>query len=54
MNELDSIKAVLRDDLFPGSKDWSEGSTLDRVEWLLTMYRSSREDVERLARSIAE
>lgn len=48
MTELDRIKALLRDDLYPGSKDWSEGSTLERVEWLLTMYQDSREDIARL------
>jgi len=54
MNELASIKALLRDDLYPGSKDWSEGSTLDRVEWLLSMYQSSREEVTRLQVDVHE
>ena len=54
MNELDSIKAMLRDDMYPDSKDWSEGSTLDRVVWLLTMYKSRCEDVTRLQVDVHE
>lgn len=48
MTELDKIKALLRDDMYPDSKDWREGSTLDRIEWLMTMYQDSKEEIERL------
>jgi hypothetical protein len=48
MNELELIKDLLSTDRFSGSKDWREGSVVERVEWLLSMYESSREDVLRM------
>ena len=48
MNELQRISALLPTELFEGSKDWREGSLVERVEWLLSMYASSQEEVMRL------
>jgi hypothetical protein len=38
--------------LFEGSKDWREGSSAERVEWLLSMYASAKEEVARLERLV--
>ena len=48
MNELERIKELLPTELFKDSKDWREGSVVERVEWLLSMYQSSHEDVLRM------
>lgn len=48
MNELEQIKKLLPTGLFEDSKDWSEGTIVERVEWLLSMYESSYEDVLRM------
>ena len=48
MNELLRISALLPTELFEDSKDWREGSLVERVEWLLSMYTSSQEEVLRL------
>ena len=48
MNELQRISALLPTELFEGSKDWREGSLPERIEWLLSMYTSSQEEVARL------
>jgi hypothetical protein len=54
MTELDQINKALPLDLFPGSKDWTEGSTLERVLWLLTMYESATEEVKRLESDVTD
>jgi hypothetical protein len=46
--EIERIQELLPTDLFEGSKDWREGSLAERVEWLLSMYESSKQEVERL------
>jgi len=46
--EIERIQELLPTDLFEGSKDWREGSTAERVEWLLSMYASAQQEVERL------
>jgi hypothetical protein len=46
--EIERIQELLPTDLFEGSKDWREGSLAERVEWLLSMYQSSEQEVERL------
>jgi hypothetical protein len=49
MTQLDrTLRALLPDNLYPESKDWREGSIVDRVEWLLVMYKSAHEEVLRL------
>lgn len=45
---MERIRDLLPTELFAGSKDWREGSTAERVEWLLSMYESSKQEVERL------
>jgi len=45
--DLDKIRKLLYDDRFD-SKDWKAGDAVERVEWLLSMYRSAREQ-EQLA-----
>jgi hypothetical protein len=46
--EIERIQELLPTELFEGSKDWREGNTVERVEWLLSMYASAKEEVERL------
>ena len=46
--EIERIQELLSTELFEGSKDWREGNTVERVEWLLSMYASAKEEVERL------
>lgn len=48
--EMKRIKDLLPTELFEGSKDWREGNTVERIEWLLSMYESSKQEVERLER----
>ena len=50
--EMTRIKDLLPTELFEGSKDWREGSHAERVEWLLSMYASAREEVARLERLV--
>jgi len=53
-NELDRIKELLNDGLYPDSKDWTQGSVVERVEWLLSMYQSSYEEVQRLELDVVD
>lgn len=46
--EIERIQELLPTELFEGSKDWRQGSPAERVEWLLSMYASAKEEVERL------
>ena len=46
--EIQRIQELLPTELFEGSKDWREGNTVERVEWLLSMYASAKEEVARL------
>jgi len=50
--EIERIQELLPTELFAGSKDWREGSTAERVEWLLSMYASAQQEVERLEVSV--
>jgi hypothetical protein len=52
MNELERIKELLPTELYADSKDWREGSVVERVEWLLFMYQHVREDVLRLEQEV--
>ena len=52
MNKLEQIQALLPTDLYKDSKDWREGSVVERVEWLLSMYQNSHEDVLRLEKDV--
>jgi hypothetical protein len=46
--EIQRINELLPTELFEGSKDWREGNTVERIEWLLSMYASAKEEVTRL------
>lgn len=46
--EMQRIRKLLPTELFEGSKDWREGNTVERIEWLLSMYESSKHEVARL------
>jgi hypothetical protein len=46
--EMKRIRDLLPTELFEGSKDWREGNTVERIEWLLSMYESAKDEVERL------
>lgn len=48
LTEIERINVLLPTELFAGSKDWRVGSIADRVDWLLIMYASAKEEVERL------
>jgi hypothetical protein len=52
--EMKRIQELLPTELFEGSKDWREGSPAERVEWLLSMYASAKEEVARLERLVDE
>jgi len=46
--EMARIRDLLPTELFEDSKDWREGNTVERIEWLLTMYESAELEIERL------
>jgi hypothetical protein len=50
--EMKRIRDLLPTELFEGSKDWREGNTVERIEWLLTMYASAKEEIERLEKLV--
>ena len=50
--EMKRIRDLLPTELFSGSKDWTQGNTVERVEWLLSMYESSKQEVERLEKLV--
>jgi hypothetical protein len=50
--EIQRINELLPTELFEGSKDWREGNTVERIEWLLSMYESSKQEVERLEKLV--
>jgi hypothetical protein len=52
--EIERIQELLPTELFEGSKDWREGSPAERVEWLLSMYASAKEEVARLEKLVDE
>jgi hypothetical protein len=52
--EIERIQELLPTELFEGSKDWREGSPAERVEWLLSMYASTKEEVARLEKLVDE
>ena len=52
--EIERIQELLPTALFEGSKDWREGSTVERVEWLLSMYDSAKQEVERLEELVSQ
>ena len=51
---LERIKALLPTELYEDSKDWREGDVIERVEWLLSMYKWSRENVLRLEQDVLD
>ena len=46
--EIQRIQDLLSTELFEGSKDWRFGNPVERVEWLLFMYASAKEEIARL------
>ncbi len=52
--EIERIRDLLPTELFEGSKDWREGSPAERVEWLLSMYASAKEEIARLEETVDE
>jgi hypothetical protein len=52
LTEIERIQALLPTELFEDSKDWRQGSPAERVEWLLSMYASAKEEVERLEKLV--
>ena len=52
--EMKRIRDLLPTELFEDSKDWREGNYVERIEWLLSMYESSKQEVERLEKLVDE
>lgn len=50
--EMKRIRDLLPTELFEDSKDWREGNAVERIEWLLSMYASAKEEVERLEKLV--
>ena len=50
--EMKRIRDLLPTELFEGSKDWREGNTVERIEWLLSMYEGSKHEVARLEHEV--
>lgn len=50
--EMKRIRELLPTELFEDSKDWREGNTVERIEWLLSMYKCSQQEVKRLEEDI--
>jgi hypothetical protein len=50
--EIERIQELLPTELFEGSKAWREGSPVERVEWLLTVYAGAKEEIARLERDL--
>ena len=46
--EMKRIRDLLPTEAFEDSKDWREGNTVERIEWLLTMYETAELEIERL------
>jgi hypothetical protein len=46
--EMKRIRDLLPTEAFEDSKVWREGNTVERIEWLLTMYESAELEIERL------
>ena len=46
--EMKRIRELLPTELFEGSKCWREGNTVERIEWLLSMYESAKDEAARL------
>jgi hypothetical protein len=45
---FDKIEAMLPRSLFVGSKDWTVGDTVSRVEWLLLTIDTLKQQIEYL------
>ena len=50
--DLHRIKALLPTELFEGSKDWTQGDVVSRVEWLLAMYENAKTERNELLNQI--
>lgn len=50
--EMARIRELLPTEAFEGSKDWREGNTVERIEWLLSMYKSAELEIDRLQREL--
>lgn len=47
--EVRVMRQSLPDD-FSESQEWREGSTVDRVDWLMALYRTALQEIEKLER----
>lgn len=43
---MDEITELLRDDLFPDSKDWRHGNIVDRVKYLIDITEAMKQEIE--------
>ncbi len=53
LKALDAIRALLPDDLYSHSKDWSSGNLADRIEWLKIGYESQKSLVSEYENQLA-
>lgn len=52
MTELEKVCELLNTNRYD-SKDWTSGNIVDRVEWLIGMYESKKEEVENIEKRVA-
>jgi hypothetical protein len=50
--DMEVIQAALSADKYPGSKDWREGGTLERIQWLHDYCQGGKEEIERLTADV--
>ncbi|MDY6957857.1 MAG: hypothetical protein SVK08_01735 [Halobacteriota archaeon] len=52
--KLARIDALLPDDLYPGSKDWTNGDAAERIEWLRVGYEAKKAEADEAWRQLAK
>jgi hypothetical protein len=49
-----TLELLLPNSLFPDSKDWTQSDVVGKVEWLLSMYTSAKQEIVRLEDAIED
>lgn len=52
--DLAHLRGLVPDTLYPASKDWAQGCTAERIEWLIGGYEGGKQEIERLTKSLGE
>jgi hypothetical protein len=50
--QLARLEELLNAERYAGSKDWREGSLVERVDWLIAMYEAKKAEIEDLEATI--